>query len=74
VPEISFRGQTATQIIPHMVGKRLEGAVAPLTEATLTNLFRMAMRRGHAYARQPEFTIYHTGSGQFDARFCCEEA
>jgi hypothetical protein len=70
--EITFRGQTAAQIIPAMVGQRLDGAMADLTEVTLTNLFKIALRRGSVAARRPEFAIYHQGSGEFDARFCCE--
>lgn len=67
--EISFRGQTAQQIIPVMIGKRLAGAVADLSEITLNNLFGIAMRRGYTQAVYPQFSIYHLGSGEFDASF-----
>lgn len=70
--EISFRSQTASEIIQSMVGKRLEGAIDSLTEVTLTNLFKIATRKGYALQKQPDFQIYHVEEGKFDARFCCE--
>lgn len=72
--EISFRHQSAEQIVQQMAGKRLEGAVAALTETTLVNLLKIAKRRGYTGQRTPDFDIYHQGSGHFDARFCCEPA
>lgn len=70
--EISFRAQTADQITQQMAGRRLAGAVNNLQERTLRNLFLIARRSGHVSYSHPELTIYHLGSGKFDARFCCE--
>lgn len=67
--EISFRSQPAGQIIPAMVGRRLDGATADLTETTLSNLFRIATRRGCVQQADPPFRIYSLGGDQFDATF-----
>lgn len=70
--EISFRSQPAAQIIQSMIGKRLEGAMAALTETTLVSLFKIATRKGYALQKSPDFQIYRVEDGKFDARFCCE--
>jgi len=70
--EIQFRGQTADEIIPHLVGKRLDGAVADLTEVTLTNLFKIAARRGARGVVMSKLYVYPQPGDRFDAQFCCE--